>query len=648
LTANAPAQQLGQQPTGSISEQPKAAAPARPKRPFLTRTQRIFRLIGSIGDATIKLGLIAGFSTVAFLVYEAATSRNLSIEDIAVPEGLTERGYTSAVVARRIVDGIGVVNTTAVTTRSRAVRGDESPASKLPELSAPVGDVSLQTITRQLRRFIGRTDLTIYGEITSETVKIAPPVAAPATNRRRAADEDEPEKPEPEEKTFYRFVLRSQTGALSGAPLPARANIDEAIEDAAVRIIEHFDPYVAVSYYLRKADRANAMRMITVCLTNTVTDDDPWAKLAMGILYREIDRDQPKALAQFEKVHQEHPNFVFGATNLSATLRAMGRNQEALAMANKAVAMAPDNPNSHLQIGLTQRALRNYPAAVTAMEKTRNVEPTFERAYTNLAIVHGTDQRDVTRAIAVLNEGLRVLPRSYFLRTQMAFLLYREGQIAEAKAFAEAAAQIDPAKPNAWYQLARTADAEGKIEEMISLARRGAEASGRDVFGWQLMAELSVKNRRWSEAEEAARKAIALDPNNSLHHMRLGIALLELKKPREALVDLGKAVELQPSNARANAEYARALWSQPPRQRNVARAAQLMSAAFSGSAALRKDFAAQGFEIFNAEALRLEQLGRSETAIVYIDEAVALLPERAPETEATRFRLERRNARSAR
>jgi tetratricopeptide (TPR) repeat protein len=644
-----------------VVPEPQVAVPtpepvvAKPKRSRLVRARRFFGLMGAIGDAAIKLGIIVAVISAAYLVYEAATTPNLSIDDIEVPENLTERGYSSTVIARRIVDEIDAINTSTRSVRSRAVRGDEGPARKLPEVYAPIGDVSLQSVARQLRRFIGRSNLAIYGEVTSETIKVTPQpkvAAKPAATagRAAAADEDaeDAEKPEAEEKTLYRVVIRSSAGKISNFNMRSFESIDEAIKDASLKIIEHFDPYVAVGYYLSKRDRGNALRMIDICLTNATADDDAWAKVALGNLYRDIDRDNVVALRQYEKTLAEHPDFPVAMTNIAAMLRLQGRPQDAMAIVDRLMKVAPDFALSHIQLGLAHKALGNMPSAEAALARAVQIDPKHEASYTNLALFYRDDRKDAVKAIEVFRAGILQIPRTYFLRTNLAFTLAREGRFAEARVVAEQAAEISPERPNAWYQLVRVADADGKIDDMIAHARKAIQTSDRDPFGWQLMGEYMLKNKRWIELEEAARGGIRLEPERNIHHVRLGIALLELKRPRDALQSLARAAELQPGNARTQAELARAIWTQPPRQRDVARAAQAMSAGFAGNPAFRKDFAETAAPIFEAEALRLEAIGRYDAALIYLDEAKAMMPSRSSELDALRARIARKQTRSAR
>src|SRR5438876_3853209 len=76
---------------------------------------------------------------------------------------------------------------------------------------------------------------------------------------------------------------------------------------------------------------------------------------------------------------------------------------------------------------------------------------------------------------------------------------------------------------------------------------------------------LAMENR-WSEAADVNRKIIELYPNDADAYNRLGKALLEMGRYRDALSTYKKAIELDPNNmiAKKNAERLAHLAAQTP------------------------------------------------------------------------------------
>src|SRR5437868_11734958 len=87
---------------------------------------------------------------------------------------------------------------------------------------------------------------------------------------------------------------------------------------------------------------------------------------------------------------------------------------------------------------------------------------------------------------------------------------------------------------------------------------------------------LAMQNR-WSEAADVNRKIIELYPNDADAYNRLGKALLEMGRYRDALSTYKKAVELDPNNiiAKKNIDRLVHLAAQEPAERSDAGKAEV-------------------------------------------------------------------------
>lgn len=82
-------------------------------------------------------------------------------------------------------------------------------------------------------------------------------------------------------------------------------------------------------------------------------------------------------------------------------------------------------------------------------------------------------------------------------------------------------------------------------------ARRARLEGGSSAAAELLDAQLRLSEGDWTRAEEAARRAVALDPDNAAAHKALAIALLYQGKNSEALQAAERAAELDSSDAEA-------------------------------------------------------------------------------------------------
>src|SRR5205807_1848018 len=75
-----------------------------------------------------------------------------------VPKELEERGYTSAVVAQRLIDEIIRIGTVAATFNDQIAFSSLPFENKIPKIDVPVAGVSLATFVAQLRELVGIVD----------------------------------------------------------------------------------------------------------------------------------------------------------------------------------------------------------------------------------------------------------------------------------------------------------------------------------------------------------------------------------------------------------------------------------------------------------------------------------------------------------
>jgi len=175
------------------------------------------------------------------------------------------------------------------------------------------------------------------------------------------------------------------------------------------------------------------------------------------------------------------------------------------------------------------------------------------------------------------------------------------------------------------YQAVGLKDAvAGNLDQATVELRKSFDTTQDPALQSQLqdqIGSLLANQKRWPEAQAAFREAIRLSadgPTAGNAHMHLGVALAEQKQYEEALTELGKAVELVPNNAPANA------LAQFQLGRVLALVGMDEQAVPHLEAATRGNPAPMGavLELAMAE----QRLGKQEEAIPLFQQAVALDP----------------------
>ncbi|HEU5403885.1 MAG TPA: tetratricopeptide repeat protein [Terriglobales bacterium] len=182
-----------------------------------------------------------------------------------------------------------------------------------------------------------------------------------------------------------------------------------------------------------------------------------------------------------------------------------------------------------------------------------NSDPTFAPAYLGLAVDYaglGTvfigaappgDAR--SRATSAVRKALELDPDSVEAHVLLADLLAQQWHWAEANAEYRRALELNPNDADAHDGLAAWLLCQGRFDEALAEGRRGREldplaVSGADI-GWILF-----HSRRYDEAVQEYRSAIAVKPDSANGLWQLGFALMFNHQSQEAIPVVEKSVSL--------------------------------------------------------------------------------------------------------
>jgi len=158
----------------------------------------------------------------------------------------------------------------------------------------------------------------------------------------------------------------------------------------------------------------------------------------------------------------------------------------ALPLLEKATAAAPDDLSAWEALGRSRRFCDRLPDALGAYEAALARAPGRELAVTEAAGVAG-QMGKIDLAIDYWQRGIRISPRRPHYHHQLALLLLRREQIAEALEHCETALRLNPAS------------VEARVLEVVCLLKKGQKEQARTAFD-RLMALKPVKEeelRRW-------------------------------------------------------------------------------------------------------------------------------------------------------
>ncbi len=218
------------------------------------------------------------------------------------------------------------------------------------------------------------------------------------------------------------------------------------------------------------------------------------------------------------------PDSEFDNRMLALALLEQGRASEALEYAQRAVEIAPQMWETHLQLGLVLGRLGRLEEATAQHEQALRMNPDVAGAHNSFGGVM-MELGKVTEAAEHFEQALRIKPDFAEPHYNLGNIFLQEGKASDAIGHYEQALRIEPDFIEAQNNLG------------IALAQAG----------------------RIAEAIEQWEHAVQVNPDYAETHCNLGIALAETGKIEEAIAHFEQALRIKPDYVEAHYNLALAL-----------------------------------------------------------------------------------------
>jgi tetratricopeptide (TPR) repeat protein len=229
-----------------------------------------------------------------------------------------------------------------------------------------------------------------------------------------------------------------------------------------------------------------------------------------------------EAIAEYDEALRRHPDCVEAAANRGVALRHMGRIDDAIGQYQSAIAIK-DTPETRSLLAAALVQQRRFPEAVEQYDRSLALKDD-SRTRADLASLLA-DMGRTADAVAQFEASLRLRPddaRSHFL---LGSLLARLDRAAEAVPHFREAIRLEPGSAQAHYELAE------------SLRNEGIAASDGALLG---------------EAIANYRAALQINPNDVVARTNLGVTLMLLRQPGEAIEQCSRALAIRSDWAEAH------------------------------------------------------------------------------------------------
>lgn len=452
---------------------------------------------------TLDIVMLVGALVGVVVIATGSLKTSVVIDPIKTPKVLAELGLTDEVVAQRIHDEIVEISRAA---KAKTAVGDAAIHSfdrSLQKVDFPVGGISVASVVASLRDTLGLFDTKISGELIADKEKSSAPQ--------------------------YSLRLRiTDKGAVFRHEKPT-ADLDQLFRDAAIGVVERFDPEIAAQYYYARSDYPSALRMVDAVLSDPKRINEETLLLRGKIALQQ--KQYQAALWHFNDVLARYPKSAAALDDMASTLIQVGKYKEALEAAQQAIRLNPRYAPAHNSAGSALYSLGNFAEALTQFAKSTELDRSFATGYLNQAAVY----RD------------RPVPDD-----AMAVNMYRH------------AADTDPRDERAflnWGTLARDRGNPGVAQILFERAIAAKPESSR---GRELLGRLYLDQQQWDKARELFLEAIKLDRASADLRYYLGLALQEGGKPGEAAEAFREAFEINEKFAMAYVKRAASLAQSAP------------------------------------------------------------------------------------
>ena len=334
----------------------------------------------------------------------------------------------------------------------------------------------------------------------------------------------------------------------------------------------------------------------------------PWLRFRNRV-HEELVSTQPaRPVAQ---VRAEWVIHHFGKAGDHTRLRAKG--EAYLRIGRKKIEDRPDDPQAHYELGIQHAELGDSSSALACFERARALSPGFRDSQLRRAICHRR-LGQYQKALAGLRRAARTLPQCAAEIALEAANVHRAlGDEAAVERTLRRAAAAHPAFVPASVNLALCYQRQHRPAEALESVDRALEHCPGHVESLRLRARILCQQRRFEDAR-ACLELMSGPADAEVSSLR-GAVALGLGEVNEAIAELRLSLDQQPTHE-ATVNLSTALTAQGRFRRTARRDSSWPFTLF---------FYLPRSIPFDARTPRTRGLGGTESAIVYLAEALARL-----------------------
>jgi serine/threonine-protein kinase len=237
--------------------------------------------------------------------------------------------------------------------------------------------------------------------------------------------------------------------------------------------------------------------------------------------------------------------------NLGIALQGKGQVDEAIACYAKAIALDPKYAAAHYNFGNALYVWDQVDGAITWWRKAIALDPKYAEAHNNLGIALAAKGRE-DEAIACCRTAIRINPKLVEAYVTLGNALNRKGQLDDAITSYRKAIALAPKLAAAHCNLGQALKVKGRVDEAIACYQMAIACDPKLARAHNGLGNAFLGKGQVDEAIACFRKSIALAPKLAEAHNNLGSALYRKGQVDEAIACYQEAIALDPKHAEAH------------------------------------------------------------------------------------------------
>jgi protein O-GlcNAc transferase len=326
--------------------------------------------------------------------------------------------------------------------------------------------------------------------------------------------------------------------------------------------------------------------------------------------------DLPKAEGIYQQILQVEVNHPVALHLLGVIAHQMGKNDIAIDLIGKAIAIKSDYVAAHNNLGLAFKELGKLDDAVASYLKAINIKPDYDEAHSNLGITL-QEQGKLDDAVASYHKALAIKPDYAETHSNLGVAFKDQGKLDDAVASYHKALAIKPDYAEAHSNLGNVFQEQGKLGDAVASYHKAIAIKPDYAEAHSNLGAAFKDQGKLDDAVASYHKALAIKPDYAEAHCNLGNVLKDQEKLDDAVASYHKALAIKPDYAQAHRNLGNVFQQQGKLGDAVA--------SYQKAIAIKPDYA----EAHGNLGITLHEQGKLGDAVASYHKAIAIKPDYA-------------------